>query len=148
MSTNTWEPISIPSTDLTAIRVTTATDTIYVYNIYNDQKHSDTLRLLNTETKMHMVTNRNRGRMHALWLGDFNRDSPVWDEPRDSHLFTAANLASANYLINVVSQLDLLMILPRYLPTLCASRTKNETRPDNVFGSSTLFSPRTTTRVH
>lgn len=60
------------SNDLTAICVTTDTDTLYVYNIYNDQKHSDTLRLLATETKKHMKSNRNRGRTHVIWLGDFN----------------------------------------------------------------------------
>ncbi|OSX55842.1 hypothetical protein POSPLADRAFT_1089440, partial [Postia placenta MAD-698-R-SB12] len=51
MSSNTWEPIPVLSNDLTAIRVTTDTDTLYMYNIYNDQKHSDTLHLLATETK-------------------------------------------------------------------------------------------------
>lgn len=66
MSTNTWEPITVPSTDLTVICVTNETDTIFVYNSYNDQKYSDTLRLLETETKKSMTTNRNRYRTHAL----------------------------------------------------------------------------------
>lgn len=138
MSSDGWEPLPMASTDVTAVCITANDEKLYLFNVYNDQKHSETLRLLEAETKKYMTARGPRSKTHILWLGDFNRHSPAWDEPRNSHLFTAANLSAANQLIQMTSHLDLLMIPPRYLPTLCASRTKNETRPDNIFCSSTL----------
>jgi len=32
---------------------------------------------------------------HMIWLGDFNRHHPEWDEERNSHLFTRENLDEA-----------------------------------------------------
>ncbi|KAJ3486122.1 hypothetical protein NLI96_g4454 [Meripilus lineatus] len=76
--------------------------------------------------------------MEILWLGDFNRHSPLWDEERNAHLFTRQNLDDADTLLNVLVNHDLRMLLPPGIPTLEASNTKNETRPDNVFGTEGL----------
>lgn len=59
MSSNTWEPLPVASTDLTAIHITANNETVYLFNIYNDQKHSNTLCLLETETKKLMTASRN-----------------------------------------------------------------------------------------
>ena len=73
-----------------------------------------------------------------IWLGDFNRHHPQWDEERNAHLFTAANLTAAEQLLEQVAQADMEMVLEPGVPTLEALRTGNHTRPDNVFCSRLL----------
>ncbi|RPD60340.1 hypothetical protein L226DRAFT_425626, partial [Lentinus tigrinus ALCF2SS1-7] len=68
-----------------------------------------------------------------IWLGDFNRHHPSWDDPANHHLFTTDNLRRAEVLINYLTRFSLEQALPPSLPTLEATRTKNHTRPDNVF---------------
>ena len=70
-----------------------------------------------------------------IWLGDFNRHHPAWDDPANFHLFTRRNVQRADILIAHIADLGLEMALPPTIPTLEATRTKNLTRPDNVFCS-------------
>ncbi|OCH83675.1 hypothetical protein OBBRIDRAFT_697352, partial [Obba rivulosa] len=74
-----------------------------------------------------------------LWAGDFNRHHPLWDEERNHHLFTSTNLDRAQHLLNAIAALDLHMLLEQGVPTLEATRTKNLTRPDNVFGTDGIL---------
>lgn len=67
--------------------------------------------------------------LRSLWLGDFNRHHPMWDEERNRHLFTTANLDRAQKLLDLISEYDMRMALPKDIPTLEAMATKNETRP-------------------
>ncbi|EIW53561.1 uncharacterized protein TRAVEDRAFT_134356, partial [Trametes versicolor FP-101664 SS1] len=69
----------------------------------------------------------------VVWLGDFNRHSPVWDAAHNAHLFTTQNLAAADRLLRLLARHDLVMALPPGIATLEACNSKNETRPDNVF---------------
>ena len=74
----------------------------------------------------------------TIWLGDFNRHHPLWDEPCNAHLFTRTNLEAAQTLVDLTVDMDLTMALPKHLLTLHAFATKNLTRTDNVFMSSKL----------
>ena len=47
----------------------------------------------------------------------------MWDESRNTHLFTRGNLDEAQYLINAVAELNLQMGLPKDL-ILCALLTE------------------------
>jgi len=76
---------------------------------------------------------------HLLWLGDFNCHHPLWDEPRNAHLFTRASLDRAQEVIEVIASYDLQMALPGGMPTLQVLSTGNYTRPDNVFASTSLI---------
>jgi Endonuclease-reverse transcriptase len=73
-----------------------------------------------------------------IWLGDCNRHHLMWDELRNSHLFTRANLDEAQTLLDVIAEHDLHIALPKELPTLKAMATGNYTRTDNIFISSAL----------
>ncbi|KAB5587481.1 Reverse transcriptase from transposon X-element protein [Ceratobasidium theobromae] len=64
----------------------------------------------------------------------------MWDEERNAHLFTNANMDLAQPLIDLISKRGLEMALPEDLPTLQPTATKNCTRPDNVFLSDPLIS--------
>ena len=37
-----------------------------------------------------------------IWLGDFNRQHPMWDEDRNSHLFMQALLNKAQVIIDAI----------------------------------------------
>ena len=71
-----------------------------------------------------------------IWVGNFNRHHPMWDHPRNTHLFTRANLNAAEELIAMTTQHGMTMALRPHIATLCAKNTKNLTRPDNVFVTS------------
>jgi|SRR5882724_658585 len=73
------------------------------------------------------------GMEHIIWLGDFNRHHPMWDEGCNVHLFTRANLEKAQHLIDAIMELELYMALPKDLPMLCTMASGNHTRPDNIF---------------
>ena len=77
-------------------------------------------------------------KVKVIWLRDFNRHHPMWDEERNAHLFTRAVLEAVQPLLDMVSTHDMRMVLPKDIPTLEASSTKNYTRVDNVFCSVEL----------
>jgi len=70
---------------------------------------------------------------HNIWVGDFNRHHPHWDDRNDERLFTSEALDAANYLIDTVSVLGLEMALPRSIPTHLHNVTKKWSRLDQVF---------------
>lgn len=37
-----------------------------------------------------------------IWLGDFNRHHPIWDEERNAHLFTRGALDAAQPLLDLI----------------------------------------------
>ncbi|KAJ3980695.1 hypothetical protein F5890DRAFT_1419104, partial [Lentinula detonsa] len=82
---------------------------------------------------------RPRGPVHYIWVGDFNRHHPIWDEPRNHHLFTARNLEAAQHLLSLNARYRMQMALPEHLPTLCTHNSGNYTRVDNVFCSEDLM---------
>ncbi|KAJ8589707.1 hypothetical protein M405DRAFT_700139, partial [Rhizopogon salebrosus TDB-379] len=68
-----------------------------------------------------------------IWLGDFNRHHPLWDEDRNTQLFTNQYLDAAQPLLDLIADYGMIMTLPKGLPTLQSTSSKNWTRPDNVF---------------
>jgi endonuclease/exonuclease/phosphatase family metal-dependent hydrolase len=76
--------------------------------------------------------------LNDIWLGDFNRHSPMWDEPRNSQLFTPQALREAQRLIDLAITWNMHMALRAGVNTLESTRSKNYTRPDNVWVSDGL----------
>ena len=73
-----------------------------------------------------------------IWAGDFNRHHPFWDDDADTHLFTSTALRNAEGIISLIAEYDMVMTLPKGIPTLRHMRTKKYSRPDNIFCSSSL----------
>src|SRR5882762_11237688 len=73
-----------------------------------------------------------------LWCGDFNRHSPMWDEARNSQLFTRPALREAQRLIDLATTWNMHMALRPGINTLESTSSKNYTRPDNVWVSDSL----------
>ena len=69
-----------------------------------------------------------------IWLGDFNRHHPMWDDDTNIGLFTRANLDVVEELIELVASRGMEMVLPKGIPTI-KNAQGNCTRPDNVFCS-------------
>ncbi|CCO36793.1 hypothetical protein RSOLAG1IB_12164 [Rhizoctonia solani AG-1 IB] len=112
------------------MKVQTPLGSILICNVYNPCDDNTPLPHVSSLLKAH------RGPVIAL--GDFNRHHPDWDESRNAHLFTSAALDLAQPLLDIVSNAGLTMALPRDLPTLQSTSSKNFTRPDNVFASTLL----------
>ncbi|KAF8810027.1 hypothetical protein BYT27DRAFT_7092816 [Phlegmacium glaucopus] len=53
-----------------------------------------------------------------LWCGDFNRHHPLWDNNEDERLFTPQAMREAEVLIGMVADEDMVMVLPKGIPTL------------------------------
>lgn len=149
LATNTWTDIEIQSPDITGLTLTLEHGIFHFFNMYLDGDDNRSLVTL-TRTCRHLgstATDRNLPR-HMLWAGDFNRHHPMWDEERNHHLFTTANLDKAQTLLNAIASFDLQMLLEQGVPTLEATRTKNLTRPDNVFASEGIVERTLTCTVY
>lgn len=141
-STNAWSAIHVPHPDVTAITYTSLTDTpVHIFNLYVDGNHDTAIHA--AAQVLRKLEASGVDTQHVMWLGDFNRHHPTWDSPANHHLFTPRNLERAELLIHKLADLGLTMALPASIPTLEATRTKNLTRPDNVFCTDFLL-----TQVH
>ena len=127
----------MPDTNnLIAIQVWGSSGHLRIYNIYNDCHHDDSLDALDAHLQTHQGQAGAALDDFMLWGGDFNRHHPLWDEERNHHLFTPATIQAAGRLLEGVADHNMVMILPKDIPTLEAKATKNWTHPDNVFCST------------
>ena len=95
-------------------------------------------KTINLLTKFHKdnyatLEGENANNVHTLWVGDFNRHHPYWDDPRDTCLFTNEAIKAAELLIEAVAEAGLEMALPGEIPTHCHNITKRWSRLDQVF---------------
>ena len=135
-----FRQIPLDHKDITAIELQTEEGPIRIYNVYNNCTNSEVLETLSRHLA-NVQTNDNDTTVEdspMLWLGDFNRHHPMWDELRNEHLFTAANLTEAEKLIDLLAEYDMEMVLPPGTPTLRAFSTGNLTQTDNVFCSNNI----------
>lgn len=137
--TGSWTQLHVMSPDLTAIQIVRPFGTIWIFNIYNNCINDEAVDT--TQHWMHSTAARNipKAPLHNIWLGDFNRCHPMWDEPQNHHLFTSHNLNTAEHLITKLAELGLYMALPDSIPTLQLLVTGNHTRVDNVFCTEGLI---------
>jgi len=90
IKTDTWNQLDFQSRDVTVVQLKGNWGKLTIFNIYNEGNSNDTVKEL---TKFHR---NNRASLeasgtesaHILWLGDFNRHHPYWDDPNHTHLFT------------------------------------------------------------
>src|ERR1700678_1552694 len=109
ISTNNWTQALIDSLDVVAICLTCAWGTLHIYNVYNDCTHSDTIHAVSRHLA---ARSRREGRRRAadeavvgdIWLGDFNRHNPWWEDARNSRLFTQKNLDDTQILIDLLAE--------------------------------------------
>lgn len=127
------EELRTESNDLTIIRFQTNQGKLIVCNIYNDCNNDDAIDEL-----AQICENEEKEDTNMIWVGDFNRHHPMWDNPRHTHLFTNTNISKAEKLIDHTMTFGLFMGLEKEIPTLEHFRSKRVSRPDNVFVSAPL----------
>lgn len=134
-STDTWEQVDFPSGDVTIVTLKGDWGKITLFNIYNDGEHNETISQLKNfhRSRPDIVEHSESGPAHTLWVGDFNRHHPHWDNPNDARLFTSEALRAAEYLIEAVASLGMELALPNGIPTHIHNVTKKWSRLDQVF---------------
>ena len=133
LETKNWKIVSVPGTnDITAIQLNGEYGKLTIFNIYNDCTNANTENVLSTFLRTH-ANEILTGRSNMIWAGDFNRHHPLWDKDEDDRLFTSQATTSADKLINLLANYDMVMTLPKGIPTLEHMRSKNHSRPDNFF---------------
>ncbi|KAJ7718534.1 Endonuclease/exonuclease/phosphatase, partial [Mycena metata] len=135
LPTGSWSQMDIDSSDIVVVEFRCAIGVVRIVNIYNDGDHDENLVALRNYMQRARLRPA-RGRVFYLWVGDFNRHSPMWDEFRNAHLFTAQAEDAVFMLLHLLGTYRMEMALLRDIPTLKAKGTGNFTRPDNVFCTS------------
>ena len=135
LSTDTWEQINFPSGDVTVTQLKGKWGKLTIFNIYNECEKNNTIKALSEFHKNHsrMLEESDTGQAHVIWLGDFNRHHPYWDDLKDTRLFNTKALIAAEKLIEAVADAGLELALPSGIPTHVHHVTKKWTRLDQVF---------------
>jgi hypothetical protein len=134
VSTDTWNQIDFPSGDVMVIQFNGNWGKLTLFNIYNEGNNNETISLL---TKFHhknrTLLGQGEGNAHIIWLSDFNRHHPHWDDPNDTRLFTGEAVKDAEVLIEVVAEVGLDLALLSSIPMHLHNVTKKWSRLDQVF---------------
>ena len=136
IATDLWTQVDFASLYVSTVQVQMAAGKLLIINTYNHCTNTNAIDCVLSVMQTRGGTRNTVGVKHIIWLGDFNRHHPMWDEDHNAHLFMRTNLDGAQHLINVVIELNLKMALPKDLLTLCAMVSGNHMRPDNVFMSA------------
>ena len=139
--TDCWSQIDIDSGDITAVLLKGNWGTLMIFNAYIDCEHDQAIEELEKATRKYEQGSRGapQEEVHTMWLGDFNRHHPHWDNPSDLRLFTTDALRRANRLISAVAAAGLDLALPPKIPTHRHNVTKEWSRLDQVFISEYLL---------
>jgi hypothetical protein len=70
---------------------------------------------------------------HMILLGDFHQHHPLWDEDRNTQLSTNHYPNAVQTLLNLIADYWIIVMLPKGLPILQSSSSKNWSRPDIIF---------------
>jgi exonuclease III len=135
--TENWEQLDFLSGDVTALHIKDKEETLTMFNIYNNCEHNSTLEMLTSYHRQHthelLGMESMHQKHHLLWLGDFNRHHPYWDNTKDNRLFTKKAQDMVEVLLKTVADLGMDMVLAKGIPTHCHHITKKWTRLDQVF---------------
>ena len=139
LETRHWKILDVEgSNDITAIQLQGEYGKVTIFNVYNDCTHSRNETALKEYLNLHRNVITDDDNTHMIWAGDFNRHHPLWDDDKDTHLFTPQALRNAEGIIELIAEFNMEMSLPKGIPTLQHMRTKKYSRPDNVFCTTAL----------
>ena len=143
ISTNCWEQIDFPSANVVIVRTRTTEGMCTIINVYNDCKHDRTLEELERFLAANIRRLHPEEHDHMIWLGNFNRHHPLWDEECNNHLFMTAALNSSQKILTLLADYGMAQVLPKDILTLQSSSTGNWTHPDNMFCTEHMLVPLT-----
>jgi hypothetical protein len=135
LALDSWTQLDFPSGDVIVTQIKGSWGRITIFNIYNNGNNDATINALakfhrENDSLLEGTVNEDT---HCMWIRDFNRHHPHWDNVNDSWLFTTDAIEVAEVLIETVANVGLELILPAGLPMHCHNVTKRWTRLDQVF---------------
>jgi hypothetical protein len=134
ISSDFWEALPTPTSDITAIKIKTNSGLFSIFNIYVDCTNNSTIVGLSDYLNSNYPNYEPNNEEHFVWCGDFNRHHLTWEEQRNAHLFSRE--VEVRPLIDLADHFCMTIQLPPGIPTLESLATGNWTRPDNVWCSS------------
>ena len=139
MNTNNWATLDIPDTNnITGVQIKGPYGSFSIFNIYNDCTHSENEDKLQKYIQDHANLILGTENHHMMWAGNFNRHHPLWDNDEDTRLLTQQANRLAEGIIGLITTYDLVMALPKGVPTLQHMVMGRYSRPDNVFSTAGL----------
>ena len=138
ISTDCYSILPIMHSDIMAIRFKGDNGFLSVFNVYNEITNNDTLSALENYLDLNERLIRPTTTDCVIWLGDFNRHHPIWEDDKNEHLFEPEDRIAL--LINLLYKFDMLLALPKGKPMLQMS-AGNWTRPDNIWRCNTPDDP-------
>lgn len=121
--TNAWTQIEVDSLDIVAIKVKGEGGTMNIYNVYNSGDNDSTTRAMQAHLRERQAR-RSWGEEEEeeeeadIWLGDFNRHHPMWEDETNERLFTRRELDKAEALLQMLGANDMVQVLPKGIPTI------------------------------
>ena len=131
--TDAWKQIDFNHPDIMAVEITGQFSTLQVINVYNDGNNNNALTYISAFMRDWERQQYTMGLLHTIWMGDFNCNHPLWDEPWNAHLFTTENLELTQPLLNMLGWHNIKMAMPLFILMLWSHSTGNHTRIDNIF---------------
>ena len=119
--------------DVTAVRFMGDHSSLSLFNIYNKITNNDTISCLDSFLDRHKQLVRPSITDSVVWLGDFNRHHPLWEDDSNKRLFESTEYITP--LLNLLYKNEMLLVLPKCIPTY-QTAVGNWTRPDKVWRSS------------
>ena len=138
LSTDAYSALQIHHSGIAAICLKGDFGHCSVFNIYNDCNDNLAIEALRTYLRENLATALPLPTDHMLWLGDFNRHHPLWEDNKNHRLYNPPHLI--NPLIDTLQEYNMQMALPSGIPTL-KTVLGNWTRPDNVWRSNNPLNP-------
>ena len=138
ISTDSYTVLPIMNSDVTAVRFKGEHGHLSIFNVYNEITNNDTIADLDSFLDRNAQIMRPSGVDHVLWLGNFNRHHPLWEEEANHHLYEPEDYISP--FIDLLYKHDMVLALPKGILTYQA-HTGNWTRPDGVWHTTTADDP-------
>lgn len=132
LDSSSWRQFPVELMDAAAVEVVGVFGKLRIFSIYNNQQDDASIYAVDTYLESPEARLEDSEDIQMIWMGDFNRHSPMWDDPRNTQLFMLSANEMAVRLLAVVSKWAMEMALPAGLLTLEHSSSKSWTRPDNI----------------
>jgi exonuclease III len=86
LNTDTWTQLDFPSSDVTVVQLKGSWGKLTIFNIYNNGNNNETISALTKfyQSNCGVIGNEDETNARVIWLGDFNRHHPHWDDPSDT----------------------------------------------------------------
>ena len=138
LSTDCYSVLPIMHSDVTAVHFKGTNGFLSVFNIYNEITNNEMITCLDSFLTRNAHLIRPSPLDCVLWLGDFNRHHPMWEDETNERLFKAEEYISP--LIELLYRNEMFLALPKGIPTF-QSAAGSWTCPDNVWCSNTPKDP-------